>query len=203
MPVQIEQILRDKIAAAVETPPPPLTRRDAVFPSIQGKALAVIGMRRAGKTSFLHQCRANLIKAGRTPHRLLYFNFEDERLAGLKASDLHMIPETHLRMYPEPTHESVSLFLDEIQLVPGWETFIRRLLDTPGHEVFLSGSSAKLLSREIATSMRGRAWEIAIHPFSFSEFLRHHGHEVPAAPSLFSAKKKAALDHHFARYLEN
>lgn len=202
MSFQIEQIVRDKIAAAVETPPPPLTRRDAGFPSIQGKALAVIGMRRAGKTSFLDQCRADLIAAGRTPHCLLYFNFEDERLAGLKATDLHMIPETHLRMYPEPANESVSLFLDEIQLVPGWETFIRRLLDTPGYEVFLSGSSAKLLSREIATSMRGRAWEIAIHPFSFSEYLRHHGHEVPADPSLLSTKKKAALDHHFARYLE-
>jgi uncharacterized protein len=200
---QIEQIVREEIAAAVNAPPPPLTRRDAELPSIQGKALAVIGMRRAGKTSYLHQCRADLIAAGRTPHRLLYFNFEDERLGGFTAADLHVIPDTHLRMYPEPADEPVSLFLDEIQLVPGWETFIRRLLDTPGHEVFLSGSSAKLLSREIATSMRGRAWEITIHPFSFSEFLRHHGHELPPNPSLLPARKKAGLDHHFARYLES
>ena len=109
---QIEQIVSEKIAAAVNAPPPPLTRRDAEFPSIQGKALAVIGMRRAGKTSYLHQCRADLIAAGRTPHRLLYFNFEDERLGGLTAADLHVIPDTHLRMYPEPADEFVSLFLD-------------------------------------------------------------------------------------------
>ena len=144
---QIEQIVREKIAAAVDAPPPRLTRRDAELPTIPGKALAVIGMRRAGKTSFLHQCRADLIAAGRTPNRMLYFNFEDERLAGLTAADFHVIPDTHLRMYPEPANEPVSLFLDEIQLVSGWETVIRRLLDTPGHEVFLSGSSAKLLIR--------------------------------------------------------
>lgn len=202
MKVQFEQIIREKLAVAVETPPPVLTRRDATLPPIGGKALAVIGMRRAGKTTYLHQCRADLLAAGRSPNRLIYFNFEDERLAGLAASDLHIIPDTHLRMYPEPSAEAVTLFLDEIQLVTGWETFVRRLLDTPGYEIFLSGSSAKLLSREIATSMRGRAWEIAIHPFSFAEFLRHHGHKIPSALSNLSAKKAAALDHHFARYLE-
>ena len=202
MEVQFEQVIREKLAAAVETPPPALTRRDAALPPIAGKAMAVIGMRRAGKTSYLHQCRADLLAAGRSPNRLIYFNFEDERLVGLAAADLHIIPDTHLRMFPEPAVEPITLFLDEIQLVQGWETFVRRLLDTPGYEIFLSGSSAKLLSREIATSMRGRAWEIAIHPFSFSEFLRHHGHEIPSAPCNLSAKKTAALDYQFARYLE-
>lgn len=199
---QREQVLREKILLAVETPPPALTRRDATLPPIPGKAFAVIGMRRAGKTSFLHQCRADLLAAGRSAHRLIYFNFEDERLAGLSAAQLHLIPDTHLRLFPEPAGEPVTLFLDEIQLVPGWETFVRRLLDTPGYEIFLSGSSAKLLSREIATSMRGRAWEIVIHPFSFAEFLRHHHHDVPTDPSLLTARRTASLDHHFARYLE-
>jgi uncharacterized protein len=199
---QIEQIIREKISTSLENPPPVLTRRDATLPPISGKAIAVIGMRRAGKTSFLHQCRADLIASGRTSAKLLYFNFEDERLAGLAASDLHLIPETHLRLFPQPESEPVTLFLDEIQLVPGWETFVRRLLDTPGHEIFLSGSSAKLLSREIATSMRGRAWEITIHPFSFQEFLRHHGLDIPANPAALSTKKAAILDHQFARYIE-
>lgn len=199
---QIEQIIREKISTSLENPPPVLTRRDATLPPISGKAIAVIGMRRAGKTSFLHQCRADLIASGRTSAKLLYFNFEDERLAGLASTDLHLIPETHLRLFPQPESEPVTLFLDEIQLVPGWETFVRRLLDTPGHEIFLSGSSAKLLSREIATSMRGRAWEIPIHPFSFREFLRHHGLDIPANPAALSTKKAAVLDHQFARYLE-
>lgn len=59
--------------------------------------------------------------------------------------DPHLIPDTHLRLFPDPASEPVTLFLDEIQLVPGWETFVRRLLDTPGHEVFLSGSWFQLV----------------------------------------------------------
>lgn len=202
MEVQLDQIIQDKILASAETPLPALTRRDTALPSIKGKAIAVIGMRRAGKTTYLYQCRADLIAAGRTPSRLIYFNFEDERLGNLRANQLHLIADIHLRLFPEPANELVTLFLDEIQVVPGWEIFIRRLLDTSGYGIFLSGSSAKLLSREIATSMRGRAWEIVIHPFSFREFLRHHQKPIPANPSALTSRRATALDHQFARYLE-
>ena len=172
------------------------------MPEISGKAMVVIGMRRAGKTSFLHQQRSARIAAGRTPERLVYFNFEDERLAGFEARHLGPIPETHLRLFPEPSDEPVTFFLDEIQTVPGWETFARRLLDEGGYELFLSGSSAKLLSREIATAMRGRGWEIVIHPFSFREWLRHHGHEIPEDASRLTSRRAALLDRRFAEYLE-
>lgn len=202
MKANFEQVIREKILFAIEAQPPVLTRREAVLPTIKGKAIAVIGMRRAGKTSYLHQCRADLIAGGRSAARLLYFNFEDERLADFEASDLHLIPESHLRLFPNSSTEPVTYFFDEIQVVPGWETFIRRLLDTPGHEIFLSGSSAKLLSREIATSMRGRGWEITIQPFSFREFLAHHGHEIPARPSALTSKESTRLDHHFGDFLE-
>ncbi len=202
MEVQLNQIIQDKVLASADASLPDLTRRDTTLPTIKGKSIAVIGMRRAGKTSYLCQCRADLIAAGRSPSRLIYFNFEDERLGDIRADQLHLIPDTHLRLFPEPANEPITLFLDEIQLVPGWETFIRRMLDTPGYEIFLSGSSAKLLSREIATAMRGRAWEITIHPFSFREFLRHHQQEIPANPSALTQRKATALDHQFARYLE-
>lgn len=200
---QITSILQEKILASLEAPLPALTRRGAIVPPIAGKAMAVIGMRRAGKTSFLHQVRADLIAAGRKPERLVYFNFEDERLAGMKASQLGLIPETHLRLFPEATDEPVTLFLDEIQTVTGWETFARRMLDDGRHELFLSGSSAKLLSREIATSMRGRGWEIAIHPFSFREYLRHHGHEIPRDTTRLTRRHALRLDRQFAEYLES
>lgn len=202
MEVQFSQIIQDKVLASAEAALPELTRRDTALPSVKNKAIAVIGMRRAGKTSYLYQCRADLVAAGRTPSRLIYFNFEDERLSGFGANQLHLIPDNHLRLFPEPTNESVTFFLDEIQTVTGWETFVRRLLDTPGYEIFLSGSSAKLLSREIATSMRGRAWEITIHPFSFREFLRHHGIVIPKDPAALTRRQATALDHQFARYLE-
>jgi len=203
MEVQLDQIIRDKLLASAEAALPVLTRRDASLPTIKGKAMAVIGMRRAGKTSYLHQCRGDLIDTGRTPSRLIYFNFEDERLGDFRMDQLHLILDTHLRLFPEPANEPVSLFLDEIQRVDGWEQFVRRLLDSPGYEIFLSGSSAKLLSREIATSMRGRAWDIPIYPFSFREFLRHHQQEIPANPTALTRRKSVALDHQFARFLES
>jgi predicted AAA+ superfamily ATPase len=197
----LEAIVQEKILLALESPLPALTPRDVRVPSIAGKAMVVIGMRRSGKTSFLHQVRAARMASGRSPERLVYFNFEDERLAGMEAARLGLIPETHLRLFPEPSDEPVTLFLDEIQTVPGWEVFARRLLDEGGYELFLSGSSAKLLSREIATSMRGRGWEIVIHPFSFREWLRHGGHDIPDAPSRLTARRAALLDHRFAEYL--
>lgn len=198
---QYTAIVQEKILAGLEAPLPSLTRRDVTAPSLAGKAVAVVGMRRAGKTSFLHQERADRIAAGRMPDRLVYFNFEDERLAGLEAGDLGVIPATHVRLFPKSAEEPLTLFLDEIQVVPGWEKFARRLLDEGGYELFLSGSSAKLLSREIATSMRGRGWEVVIQPFSFREWLRHHGHEIPEDTGKLTARKAALLDRYFAGYL--
>jgi len=199
---QLDQILKEKILSAVESPLPELTRRAVELPAISNKALAVIGMRRAGKTSFLHQCRGDLMAQGRNPKNLVYFNFEDERLGGLRVEDLHKVVDVHARLFSPSRQEKVGFFFDEIQLVPGWEQFCRRLLDSGTHEIFVSGSSAKLLSREIATSMRGRAWEILIQPFGFGEFLRHHGYAIPEDAGRLVARERAFLDHQFSVYLE-
>lgn len=201
---QLKQIIQEKILSSTETPLPELTQRDAELPPIQGKAITVIGMRRAGKTSYLHQCRANGIHAGEHPTQHLYFNFEDERLIGMTAADLHLIPETHSRLFPDSLDSQnapLTLYLDEIQLISGWEVFVRRMLDTPGYKIFLSGSSAKLLSREIATSMRGRGWEITIQPFSFTEYLRHHHHDIPENLNALSQKQAIQLDQKLREYL--
>lgn len=170
--------------------------------SFPGKATAVVGMRRAGKTTFLHQLRRERLQAGVGRERLPYINFEDERLVGLPAKDLHLLIEEYYRRYPAlRRRETVSWCFDEIQVVPGWERFVRRLLDTEKVEIFISGSSAALLSREIATAMRGRAWEVVIHPFSFEEYLRHHRHEVPETPDFLAAPQRSALERAFLDYL--
>ncbi|MCC6528595.1 MAG: ATP-binding protein [Polyangiaceae bacterium] len=197
---QIVEVVREKILGALERPAATLTPRDVVRPAVRGKALAVIGMRRAGKTTYLHQIRAELLAAGRSPERLVHFGFEDERLADLEARDLGIVIDTWRRLFPEPSEEPLTLFLDEMQRIPGWELFVRRLLDTPGHELFLSGSSAKLLSREVATSMRGRALEVVIRPFHFREFLRHQGREPKQARHVTLAAA-ALLERDFVRYL--
>lgn len=194
--------LADKIADSLTAPLPEATPR-LVYGSVSfpGKATAVIGMRRAGKTTYLHQLRRERLEAGAARELLPFVNFEDEQLAGLAASDLHLLFDEYYRRFPGfRGQERVTWCLDEIQVVPGWERFVRRALDEEKVEIFLSGSSAALLSREIATSMRGRAWEVLLHTFSFPEYLAHRGLESPRLDRL-SAAKRSALERHFHDYL--
>lgn len=164
---------------------PVTTPRDVRLPAVPGKTHAVIGMRRAGKTCFLHQLQRECIQKGAPRETQVYFNFEDERLAGMEASQLHWVLEEYFLRFPQHRdHQRVGLFLDEVQVVRGWETFVRRVIDTEQVDIFVSGSSAKLLSREIATALRGRAMETLVHPFSFRECLRHHAIE-PEGDSTF------------------
>jgi predicted AAA+ superfamily ATPase len=102
---------------------------------------------------------------------------------------------------PCRNQEVVTFFLDEIQLVAGWESFVRRILDSENVDVFLSGSSARLLSREVATSMRGRAVEAIVYPFSFGESLCHAGVKLPADPSFLSGRQRSTLEKAFRQYL--
>lgn len=168
--------LRTKVADGLHLPLPAATRRTIRIPQIPNKVKAIIGMRRSGKTVFLYQCMADCLAAGMLREHLLYLNFEDERLAGIQAIDLGMILDIYYQQYPSLRHSKrIGLFLDEIQVVPGWEQFARRILDTESIDLFISGSSARMLSREVATSMRGRAIEAVVYPFSFSEALAHAG----------------------------
>jgi predicted AAA+ superfamily ATPase len=196
-------LLAEKLADSFATPLPAATpRRIHGAVSLPGKATAVVGMRRAGKTTFLHQLRRERLDRGVSRERLPYINFEDERLVGLPAKDLHLLIEEYYRRYPVLRgQESVTWCFDEIQVVPGWERFVRRLLDTEKVELFVSGSSAALLSREIATAMRGRAWEVVIHPFSFEEYLRHHRHTIPQPLDFLTAPQRSALERAFLDYL--
>lgn len=196
-------LLRTKLAEAMSARLAALTRRDIRVPQIPGKAFAVIGVRRGGKTSFLHQQMVDRIAHGGARASQLLLGLEDERLTGMTAADLGWLLEEHARQYPAiRASGKLSLYLDEVQVVPGWETLVRRLVDAGDVEVFVSGSSAKLLSREVATSLRGRAMEILVHPFSFREALRHVGAEPPDVWDRLGPAPRAALDAHLRRYLD-
>lgn len=200
---QLRDILRQKIVDAQAAAIPESTRRDIRVPGVPGKAMAVIGMRRSGKTTFLWQQMAERVAQGTPREGLLYFGFEDERLAGMAAGDLHLVVEEYYRLHPEwRDQQQAVFFFDEIQVVPGWETFARRLLDTERIELFLSGSSARLLSREVATSMRGRAMEITVYPFSFSEALRHAGREPDKPFERLTKAERSGLEKSLLLYLE-
>lgn len=195
--------LVEKLADSLVGPlPSAIPRRVHGTVALPGKATAVVGMRRAGKTTFLHQIRRERVERGMDRERLPFLNFEDERLAGLTAADLHVLIEEYYRRFPGFRGvETFAWCLDEIQVIPGWERFVRRILDSEKVEVVLSGSSAALLSREIATAMRGRAWEVVLHPFSFEEYLRHHGQAVPPDRGLLAAARRSALERAFLDYL--
>ncbi|MGQ9663511.1 MAG: ATP-binding protein [Kiritimatiellia bacterium] len=198
---QLRQLIRQKILDAEAAPIPPFTPRDIHVPAVPNKAIAVIGMRRTGKTTFLWQVLADRVAAGTPREGILYFNLDDERLAEPTVAELSLVLEEYYRMHPEWRDRKRALFLfDEIQLVPGWERFARRILDSENLDLFLSGSSARMLSREVATSMRGRAMEAPVFPFSFREFLRHHGREIQD-PERATKAERSALHRDLEAYL--
>jgi len=200
--IGLEELLDRLIADFQERELPRVTPRSLSLPGLPGKADVVVGMRRAGKTYFLYQQIGDRIASGVDRGRLLYLNFEDERLLPLSAADLSRIPEAFYRRTPANRGHLCWFYFDEIQNVPGWETFVRRLLDTEKVALILTGSSARLLSREIATSLRGRSLSTEILPFSFAESLRHEGVDLPRdwPPG---AKVRSILEHRFERYLES
>lgn len=198
----MRELLRQLIIDSLAAPVPAHTRRDARLPAIPGKAIAAVGMRRSGKTTFLWQCLADRLAAGEPREALLTLNFEDERLAGLQAADLQWIVEEYYRLMPHfRDRHRVTFFFDEIQNVRGWDTFARRLIDAEQVDLFLTGSSARLLSREVATAMRGRAMETLIHPFSFREALRHAGMEPDRTASLWPKALRTEIDSRLREYL--
>lgn len=203
IPKDLKEALTEKLAESLAGPLPEATpRRVYGTVALPGKVSAVIGMRRAGKTTFLHQLRRERMERGTPREQLPYVNFEDERLAGLEAAHLGFLVEEHGRRFPEArTNATVTWCFDEIQVVPGWERFVRRLLDTGGCEVIVTGSSAALLSREIATALRGRAWEVPLYPFSFAEVLRHRGQATPVDPAFLTGEERAQIERAFADWL--
>ena len=200
---RIIEVIEGKLADALSQPFPDLVRRDARVSTHPKKVKAVIGMRRAGKTSFLFQMLQVRLASGMSRNRLIYFNFEDERLAEMRAEDLELVVESYYRQFPDyRMEETVVWCFDGIQVIVGWERFVRRLLDSERVEVFISGSSARMLSREVATSLRGRAMETVIAPFSFREFLRAHGVEPNPGKQLFASAERSRVEALFENYLE-
>ncbi len=197
----LRPVLRELIADAQTRPLPRLTPRRVQLPMVPGKADVVVGMRRSGKTFFLYQQLANLVAGGLPRERVLYLNFEDERLLPLRAEDLHLITETFYGAAPASREQTCWFLFDEIQNVAGWERFVRRQLDTENVRMILTGSSAKLLSKEIATSLRGRSLTTELLPFSFAEALVHGGVPVPERHQV-SAKVRSTMENRFDHYMK-
>ena len=196
----MKTILEQLIADFQERDTPAFTRRHVQLPWLANKVDTIIGMRRSGKTWFLFQVISDLLSRKTPKESILYLNLEDERLHPMTAADLHQIPDVYFRRNPGLRDKSCTFFFDEIQNIPGWEQFVRRLLDTENVHICLTGSSAKLLSREIATSLRGRSISTEMFPFSFAEALEHQGIDVEITKRP-GKKKQTLLENRLQAYL--
>jgi len=147
-------------------------KRHVDYEIIKDKAFVCVGVRRCGKSTFLYQIIKDLLQQGVNKENILYINFFDDRLTELRRGDLNLIVEAYFSLYPEKkSNEIIYCFFDEIQEVINWEPFIDRIMRTEKCYVFLTGSSAKMLSIEIASQMRGRSLTWELFPFSFKEYL--------------------------------
>jgi predicted AAA+ superfamily ATPase len=169
--------------------------------SVPGKATVCVGVRRSGKSTFLFQLVQRLQDSGIPRQNILYLNFFDDRLHNLQHEGLGVILEAYFSLYPEKKNaEKIYCFFDEIQFVSGWEPFVDRLMRTETCEVYITGSSAQMLSKEIATQMRGRALSWEMFPFSFREFLDFKGIESDGPLSI---KRRLTIQKAFEEYWES
>lgn len=167
---------------------------------VAGKATVCIGVRRSGKSTFMFQLMEKLLDAGVPRQNILYLNFFDDRLHRLQHEGLNVVPEAYFSLHPEKKNtEKIYCFFDEIQVVPGWEPFVDRLMRTEKCEVYITGSSAQMLSREVATQMRGRALSWEMFPFSFREFLSFKGIDCGGP---LSTRKRLLVQKGFSEYWE-
>ena len=173
---------------------------DPLAPRAGNLVKVVTGMRRSGKSYRLFQEMDALISSGVPQRRICYFNFDDDRLGPVTPSTGDDLLEAFRYLNPETSpEEGLYLFLDELQEMDGWGRWLRRIVDTTRATIYVTGSSSKMLSREISTEFRGRALDFELLPFSFGEVVSlepslaaHRGDPVHA-PSR-QAQLQALLD---------
>ena len=165
--------------------------RDYVFEDALNYVL--VGLRRAGKSYLLYQRIHQLLEKGHRMEEICYFNFEDDRLGIMTLADLDIIKSAYEEMFDtQPV-----FFFDEIQIVEGWEKFARRLADQK-YRVYITGSNAKMLSSEIATTLGGRYMIMEVFPLSFAEYLSFSGINVKEKNALHLHRKEIVK--HFETY---
>lgn len=193
-----KDILRGIIRDFHIEPLPDLFDRDLEVPLFSGKIISLVGVRRSGKTSLLLNSIGKLKKQGLDIKKVLYLNFEDERL-DLKTEELDLLLQAYRELYPDLDLKESCLFFDEIQNIKNWEKFVRRVYDSITKNIFITGSNSRFLSSDIATSLRGRALSYEVFPLSFREYL--HFHKVGI--DLDSSRSVAKINNKLHKYLDN
>lgn len=157
--------------------------------SLKNQEIVVItGIRRCGKSTLLQQIRAE------EAEKDYFINFDDERLIQFRVDDFQVLYEVFIELFGVQK----TFYFDEIQNIPGWERFVRRLHDY-GNKIYITGSNAKLLSRELGTHLTGRYVSFELYPFSFLEFLEYKG-KSPSQSSIYSTEGKSEMKALFSQF---
>lgn len=174
--------------------------RQLKFPEAEDIIKVAIGMRRSGKSYFLYQTINKLLSEGINKQQILMINFEDDRLLPMDAKGMGALLDSFYTLYPENYNKRCYFFLDEVQNVLDWQLVVRRYFDSKNVQLYLTGSSAKLLSKEISTSLRGRSLATEVWPYNFNEYLIAHNIALPEKP--FSQKTFDMMRFHLLAFFE-
>ena len=166
----IKDVIKSLIITKQREIPFAMFNREYALPVNSKSIVTVVGVRRCGKSSRMQLTINALVEKGISPETILWVGFDDERLAGMKVSDLDEVLESYRELYPAQDLKDVFMFFDEIQLIDHWELFVIRVFKSYCKNIFVSGSNAKMLSQEIATTLRGWSIEEETYPLSFMEY---------------------------------
>lgn len=173
--MNLRNIFQSIIALHQEEIPLSLHERSLQLPLNKQRIVTVTGVRRCGKSSLLHLTINRLLASGVDKEQILYIGFDDERLANMDVSDFDEILQAYRLMYPDRPLSSVYMFFDEIQIVKGWELFVLRVYKSYCKNVYVTGSTAQMLSSEMSSALRGWPDEYTEYPLSFKEFIAFKG----------------------------
>ena len=173
--MNLRNIFQSIIALHQEEIPLLLHERSLQLPLNKQRIVTVTGVRRCGKSSLLHLTINRLLASGVDKEQILYIGFDDERLANMDVSDFDEILQAYRLMYPDRPLSSVYMFFDEIQIVKGWELFVLRVYKSYCKNVYVTGSTAQMLSGEMSSALRGWPDEYTEYPLSFKEFIAFKG----------------------------
>ena len=175
-----------------------IIKRRIEIPINTGKIISITGVRRCGKTHLLFLAVQKLLKTGINKKQIVFVNFEDERL-NLNSENLDLILQSYRELNPEIKSDEIYFFFDEIQNTENWEKFVRRIYDNESQNIFITGSNSKMLSSDIAGSLRGRNINIELLPLSFSEYLIFKNLDA----DYYMPENKAKIINELANYLQS
>lgn len=192
-----KELLKQLIAGFQASLPVEVRPREFSIPVDSGKIITVPGVRRCGKSSLFLLAINQLIREQIvTKEQILFLNFDDERLK-MNADNLDEILQAYRELYPAIPLKDVYMFFDEVQMADDWQPFVRRVYEQECRHIFLTGSSSRMLSSELATSLRGRTLQYEEFPLSFNEFCDFTGIDT----NYYVPESRAKLVNAFKVYL--